>query len=231
MKLLFLLLLTSMPMVFQGQTVYAYNPDSNFDGLYGIDDLLAFLPLFGTEVPQGDYSCDYEGNSLENLFLGHMQGELMIDSIWIDFELFDDVSYYVPGCPESQTDTVIFVGSEMLHTVQSGSSTPTCCTPIGDVTGWAWSNGGISLRIYHSSISGSYVFRATNNTIDDLFTLDDVFGGYTYYDYSTAFSLPFPQELSLTSEGIQGFQTIFDSDDWIYYATHLELVPFWHEVE
>ena len=108
---IFLLFLLPSPQSF-GQTTYAYNPDSNFDGYYGVDDLMSFLSLFGTTVPQSQFACDYQGNSVENLFLGHMQETLSIDSIWMEFELLDVVSYFLPGCPEAQTDTVIFVGSK-----------------------------------------------------------------------------------------------------------------------
>ena len=79
----------------QGTTIYEYpwNPDFNNDTYIGSDDLMGLLSTYGTQFGLPPEPCDYDGTDLENL-IGHIfAGEVVIDSIFIEYEV-EDVSNY-----------------------------------------------------------------------------------------------------------------------------------------
>ena len=103
----------------QGTTIHEYpwNPDSNNDNLIGINDLLDFLPVFGDEFGNPPEPCDYDGTPLEDLVIGIADGSIVLDSMFIEYELEDVSTYYILGCPDPVTDTLIFSNSVMLETL------------------------------------------------------------------------------------------------------------------
>ena len=113
----------------QGTTIHEYpwNPDSNNDNLIGVDDLMGLLSLYGTEFGNPPEPCDYDGTPLEDLVIGIADGSIILDSIFIEYELEDVSTYYVLGCPDPVTDTLIFSNSMMLENVYFS-------TDLGNVT-------------------------------------------------------------------------------------------------
>ena len=73
----------------QGTTIHEYpwNPDSNNDNIIGVDDLLDFLPVFGGEFGNPPEPCDYDGTPLEDLMAGITDGDIIFDSIFLEYQL------------------------------------------------------------------------------------------------------------------------------------------------
>ena len=94
--------------------VYPWNPDADQDNQIGSGDLLPFLSAFGEEFGMPPEPCTYDGTDFEDLMFGIADGTIILDSLFIEYELEDVSSYYVFGCPELITDTLIFGNYVML---------------------------------------------------------------------------------------------------------------------
>ena len=103
----------------QGTTIHEYpwNPDWNNDNFVGSSDLTGFLSAFGSEFGNPPEPCDYDGTPLEDLVIGIADGSIILDSIYMEYELEDVSTYYVLGCPDPITDTLVFSNSMLLNYV------------------------------------------------------------------------------------------------------------------
>ena len=102
--------------------VYPWNPDANQNNNIGADDLLPFLSVFGEEFGLPPEPCTYDGTPLEELMFGILDGSIILDSIFMEYELEDITTYYPIGCPDQVTDTLIFNKTALLteFSLQSG---------------------------------------------------------------------------------------------------------------
>ena len=209
----------------QGTTIHEYpwNPDSDNDNLIGINDLLDFLPVFGDEFGNPPEPCDYDGTPLEELMAGIIVGDIVLDSVFIEYELEDVSSFFIPGCPEQVTDTVVFSNSMMLRDF----------SPSGafwringnDAYGYfAWFELGYDLQM------GSYKFTMRTASISALGFLVEGFFGGSQYGISSPSSIPFPDTWYLDEEGIH-IESGWDEYNWPYYANYLHILPYWHYAE
>ena len=196
-----------------------YNPDANGDDFVGVDDVLGVLGVYDTALMQPDLTCDYEGTDLEQLFIGLAEGSLLLDSVYVEYVIYDTIQYYTPGCPDLVYDPVVLERSYMCHQV-TGNYAQT--NHFG----------------YQRSLSFSYSY--VQNTFQ--FYLNDTevqaatsYGNTTYLTavengpedcQGASLSLPFADSMSLTEDGIQGHFC------WWGAATeYLKVIPFWHEAE
>ena len=213
----------------QGTTIHEYpwNPDSNNDNLIGINDLLDFLPVFGDEFGNPPEPCDYDGTNLENL-IGHIfAGEVVIDSIFIEYEVEDVGNYFIAGCPEEQTDTLIFAESVMLGAgyFNTAGGYGITCQGVSDYGGYSL------LKIYFDGSSGGYQWKLVAGSLSILgFSSDGFFGAGSAGAQTSFESIPFPEEWYLDEEGIH-IESGWDEGDWPYYANYLHILPYWHYVE
>ena len=99
-------LLSSGLMVAQNNSieVYPWNPDANNDNAIGTSDLLEFLPVFGTYFGTPPEPCDYDGTPFEEWLFGINDGSVILDSVWVEFEMEGTNSYFTPDCPTQITD-------------------------------------------------------------------------------------------------------------------------------
>ncbi len=211
----------------QGTTIYEYpwNPDWDNDNFVGSSDLTGFLSAFGSEFGNPPEPCDYDGTDLE-AFVGQIfSGELVIDSIFIEYEVQDISSYFVAGCPEEQTDTLVFAESIMLS---EGS--------FNLAGGWGYECDGVSdyggyttNKIFFDGSSGHYTWKISAGSLGSLgFTSDGFFGSSSAETGDV--SIPFPSEWYLDEYGIH-IESGWDENDWPYYANYLHILPYWHYVE
>ena len=49
---------------------------------------------------QSDLTCDYEGTDLEQFIGGVISGDLVLDSIYVEYLLLDSAEQFIPGCPD-----------------------------------------------------------------------------------------------------------------------------------
>ena len=73
--------------------VYPWNPDANQDNEIGMDDLLSFLSVFGEEFGLPPEPCTYDGTPLEELLGGIFSSSIIIDSLFVEYELIDSNTY------------------------------------------------------------------------------------------------------------------------------------------
>ena len=206
----------------QGTTIYEYpwNPDWDNDNFVGSSDLTGFLSAFGSEFGNPPEPCDYDGTPLEELMAGITNGDIVLDSIFIEYELQDVSTYYPVGCPDSVTDTLIFAQSALLTGFEDHGS--------------FWRIYGCAdychqLYFFTTPSEGLYRFGLDNDAINQLgFVGDGFFGsGSGTSDYNP---IPFPEGWYLDEEGIH-IESGWDEDDWPYYANYLHILPYWHYAE
>ena len=207
----------------QGTTIHEYpwNPDWDNDNYVGSSDLTGFLSAYGSEFGNAPDACDYDGSPLEELAIGIYDGSIILDSLFIEFELQDIVTYYHVGCPEQITDTVIFSNFAMLRTLYSNPS-------------WWMINGFDNygndawLTFEPQMGSGTYLWgtKFSSLTIFDWSTV--AFGNHQCY--TNPEPLPFTDDWYLDEEGIH-IESGWDENDWPYYANYLHILPYWHYAE
>ena len=211
----------------QGTTIHEYpwNPDSNNDNLIGVDDLLDFLPVFGDEFGNPPEPCDYDGSSLEELLFGAVDGSIVIDSIFIEFELEDIHSYYLTGCPNLITDTLIFANSFMTNTAYVSPNNALHSSTTDD-----YGNNG-AFDFYWWNQTGTYWIVIDSFSLVQLgFISDGFFGGNSSGSNTNQVALPFPSDWYLDANGIH-FDETWQTSDWAYYANYLHILPYWHYAE
>ena len=202
----------------QGTSIHEYpwNPDSNNDNLIGVDDLLDFLPVFGDEFGNPPEPCDYDGSTFEEFVFSIMNGTIILDSVFVEYEIEDVSTYYLQGCPEPVTDTVVFAGYSMLDNIYFNLNS-------------IFSAGSPSLYLTceFNGANGFYYWEIYNSTLNGTGFLQD---GFFSDDWSTtAVVIPFPPAWYLDEDGIH-----FDccwNNGWISHANYLHILPYWHYAE
>ena len=203
----------------QGTSIHEYpwNPDSNNDTYIGSEDLMGLLSTYGTQFGLPPEPCDYDGTPLEELMAGITNGDIILDSIFIEYELEDVSTYYPVGCPDSVTDTLIFAESFLLtdFTQESVSYWRIySCAP-------AYCH---QLYFFTYPSEGLYRINFTNNAIEQLGFVGDGFFGSS--EASTDYtSIPFPEGWYLDEGGIH-IESGWDEGDWPYYANYLHILPY-----
>ena len=81
-----------------------YDPDSNGDDLIGAEDLVSLLGVYNTSLAvDTTLECDFDGTAEDEWLFGLFTGEVVIDSIVVQYSISDSATYYEPGCPTIQT--------------------------------------------------------------------------------------------------------------------------------
>ena len=207
----------------QGTTIHEYpwNPDFNNDTYIGSADLMGLLSTYGTQFGLPPEPCDYDGTPLEELLAGITNGDIILDSIFMEYELEDVSTYYLVGCPDAVTDTLVFSNSALLY----------------DFTNYGahWLFGGIDafdvhfyFEFFQDLQNGVYKFRMTSNALVQMGS-EGFFGGNNESISDTS-PIPFPEGWYLDEEGIH-IESGWDENDWVYYANYLHILPYWHYAE
>jgi len=208
----------------QGTTIHEYpwNPDSNNDNLIGVDDLLDFLPVFGDEFGNPPEPCDYDGTPLEELMAGITNGDIILDSIFIEYELEDISSYYIVGCPDPITDTLIFANQMLLNNFLN--------LPSEWIMQGIDSYGFISqFHFTYDATLGLYEFVLNSSAISYLGFENDGFFGSSWA-YSENSTIPFPEDWYLDDEGIH-IDADWNESEWVHYTNYIHILPYWHYAE
>ena len=204
-----------------------YNPDANGDNVVGAGDLLTFLTFYGTTLSQPDLTCDYEGTDLEVLIIGLTDATLQLDSVYIEYLIYDTLSYYQPGCPDLINEPVVLERSYTL---------PSATYSVNDVY------NEISCISSGNHLGYDRRFRlnySADNNFWALILYDDEVAVVTSYNYESIWfqdgenasqflSLPFPETAFLDQDGIQ---TLWRPDVWAANCEYFRLIPFWSVAE
>ena len=208
----------------QGTTIHEYpwNPDWNNDNFVGSQDLTGFLSAFGSEFGNPPEPCDYDGTPLEDLVISIADGSIVLDSLFIEYELEDVSTYYILGCPDPATDTLIFANSMMLDNFNT--STINWIISGSDSYGF-YSN----FEFQYLLTDGLYLWISNQGAISELGFMNDGFFGLSYAATGHN-AIPFPETWFLDEEGIH-IESGWDENDWPYYANYLHILPYWHYAE
>lgn len=203
----------------QGTSIYEYpwNPDWNNDKQIGTADLTSFLSAFGGDFGNPPEPCNYDGSTFENWASAWLNGDLIVDSCYIEYELQDAVTYYIPGCPEPITDTLIHANSYILRTPFLHASH----AGIRDTGNWR------SISLSYNAANGSYSWSIVSQNVEMQDFAADGFFGSSLHAQSASSTLPFPDYWTFDEEGI-GLNWI---SGWATYANYLYILPYWHYVE
>ena len=203
----------------QGTTIHEYpwNPDWNNDNYIGSQDLTGFLSAFGSEFGNPPEPCDYDGSTFENWASNWLNGDIVLDSCFIEYELEDAVTFYIPGCPEPITDTVIHANSFMLRHPYSTADA------VSIRNAGHWRSFGLS----YDAQNGTYAWTIDSHYYEMQEFSADGFFGSNLISNTLSTNLPFPIEWIFDSNGIE---LIWDSG-WATYANYLHILPYWHYAE
>ena len=213
----------------QGTTIHEYpwNPDWNNDNFVGSSDLTGFLSAFGSEFGNPPEPCDYDGTPLEDFYLNLISGDVVLDSMFIEFQIQDVSSYYVPGCPEMLTDTVIITEVGMLDNIGTiGCSGGSWGDILWSVSG-PTTTANFTFTIYYLALTNE--FQIGMATFAHFPFQDDGFFPVPGCGTTTNQMLPFPVSWELSETGI--YMDGWTNDSWMNYANYLHILPYWHYAE
>lgn len=92
-----------------------YDPDSNGDDLIGAVDLTSLLAVYNTSLAvDTTLECNFDGTAEDEWLFGILSGEIILDSVVVQYSISDSATYYEPGCPTLQ---VYYVEVEMEYTL------------------------------------------------------------------------------------------------------------------
>ena len=204
----------------QGTTIYDYpfNPDANGDNHVGATDLQSFLASYGQDFGLPPEPCDFQASNFEEFILGWHSGEIILDSIFVEYELEGIATYFEVGCPDPISDTIIFADAGYLYPAASGT-----CSYGQDDDLVAASGIGLSFAVGWQATEGSYRILFANNKIRQLGYVD--LGAFLGSDCTrtNAEALPWPEDWVLDENGID----LPLGGCWSQ-ANYLHIIPYAH---
>ena len=203
----------------QGTSIYDYpfNPDANGDDLVGVADLQSFLTLYGQTLGGMPEQCTYDGSSMEQFLAGLLNGDVILDSVFVEYEVQDVSTYFVPGCPDALTDTAVVAYTGTW--TETGSSS---------FASWDFRFGGGNhwFYVYYNSYNGTTYLRFQNSYLEQLGYIQDGFFDSENSQTSSE-SLPFPIEWQYDEDGI----SLPWLNGWAIHANYIHILPYWHYAE
>ena len=208
----------------QGTTIHEYpwNPDWNNDNYVGSSNLTGFLAAYGSEFGNPPEPCDYDGTPLEEFVISVLDGTIILDSIFVEYEIEDTGTYFLQGCPETVTDTIVYSGNSMLQPYSFGENVEVTLLSTN-----IYSNGNLELGLEFDASTGQYHWEFWNNSLAQSgLTSDGFFGGF--FSGTNGHTLPLPSEWLLDDAGLVISNWSFG---WLTYANYLHILPYWHYAE
>ena len=200
-----------------------YNPDANDDGYIGSPDLLSFLPLFGSQVGiDSSLTCDYDGTPIEEFFGNVWNGDIVIDSMLVQYHTIDSAEVYIAGCPDPIWETVSYERAWITDHYSEGTN----------IKYW---------RIYQpyyrhfalifNASDGYFEFRIKDDEVN-LILLDQVLGSHSATAWieegSGCWFLPFPTDAAAMDENGIHFEYW---SNFLSGTTYVNIIPYWHYAE
>ena len=203
-----------------------YNPDANGDDFVGVDDVLGVLGVYDTALMQSDLTCDYEGTDLEQFIGGVISGDLVLDSIYVEYLLLDSAEQFIPGCPDPVVIETVLERSYVLG--QATSYDYGSFLQFQSSTTYLDESRIARLLFFPN---GTYRLELLDYEVSALTSL----GQASYWNgdgpdncCTQSIPLPFPEHWELSSDGIE---VDWPPSQWVGRAENFRLIPFWHEAE
>ena len=212
----------------QGTTIHEYpwNPDWNNDNYVGSSDLTGFLSAFGSEFGNPPEPCDYDGTPLEEWAIAVSNGNITLDSVYIEFQLEDVISYFIPGCPDQVTDTVYFSNQGMCFASSGGVTDSDFSFLILAAFGMDSFGSTLGISLSYNQANGAFKWFMQCSSISNLYGAEGVFGG-SWLAKTDGSQLPWPESWNYDANGLELEWT----SGWSSYANYLHILPYWHYAE
>jgi hypothetical protein len=164
-------------------------------------------------------TCDYQGTELEELFGGMYSQTLILDSVYVEYLLFDTVVTYLPGCPDP-VDIEVVLERSFLITGFNYTEGPNFNTLDGQISYLGYTRKLLSyfypsMGIYYLFIHDYEVATLTSFSKESKLSPESV-------------SMPFPESWTLDENGVQ---VDWNSWSWVSNSSNFRLIPYWHEAE
>ena len=200
-----------------------YNPDANGDDFVGVDDVLGVLGVYDTALMQPDLQCDYEGTEFEQFIIGALEGSLILDSVYVEYNLIDSSEVFTNGCPDPIIVETVLNRSYMLPFYFLHNDPSENNWSLGCQTSYL----GYEREFYltYNFDTGRYHLFVKDIEVDQLTQLDYK---SRWYSFGSQIALPFPEEWEIDSDGIQ---IEWDQYGWLSHCESFRVIPFWHEAE
>jgi hypothetical protein len=200
-----------------------YNPDANDDGYISSPDLLSFLPLFASQVGiDSSLTCDYDGTPIEEFFGNVWNGDIIIDSILVQYHTIDSAEVFIAGCPNPIWETVSYERAWMTSGMQNAIGTLQWPTYFLGYTRY--------FRLAFSADNGNFSFDLLDLEISTS-NLDEVLGSQVAYALTgstNGWTIPFPTDAASFDENGIHFEYW---NGFLSGATYVNILPYWHYAE
>ena len=203
--------------------LYPWNPDANQDNEIGMGDLLSFLSVFGEEYGLPPEPCTYDGSELEEWCLDIYNNEIVLDSMFIEYQLQDIGEYFNPGCPDMVIDTVYFTNYGMMFNNTNSITTSSHPTNILGCEGTDAFSNYQSLALVYSETMNEYKWMMYCSSIYELYNSNEVFSGGSFTE-TLSTEMPWPDYWEYNEAGI----TLLFNNGWGAYANYIHIIPYWH---
>ena len=210
---------------------YPWNPDSDNDDFIGVGDLTGFLSVFGQQFGTPPEPCDYDGTPMEDWLSGIITGDIILDSMFVEFQLLDSSLVYYPGCPDPVMEAVELNFSEMMTNVAWTGTSYTGETLGGQMLRVYSSEVAFYIAFHYSGATGQYRIQSRYQELAAAGYEADGFFGTSNVIWSDAMSLPFEGVHVFDENGLSFDPSIWSSNEWPYYANYITLLPYWHYAE
>ncbi|MCH1580507.1 MAG: hypothetical protein L7S55_07360 [Luminiphilus sp.] len=201
-----------------------YNPDSEPDGYIGVGDVLQVLSIFGSQFGiDSSLTCDYDGTPIEEFWGNVYNGDILIDSILVQYHTLDSAQVFIAGCPDPVWETVSY---ERAWTTTSSYTSSTTML-------WTVYYGSFlrEFTLTYSSSNGYFEFRIRDLEVSEL-NLDEVLGSNISNPLSgqglgepSGWYLPFPTDAASMDENGVHFE---NWNGFLSGATYVNILPYWH---
>ena len=210
------------------QSTMPWNPDANDDSYIGATDMLSTLAVYGQQFGiDSSLTCDYDGTPIEEFWGNVWNGDIIIDSMLVQYHTIDSAQVFLAGCPDPIWETVSYE--------RAWTTGPPYYDLGSNRVVWEANSLGYTRWFYLFFYQSQGDFRFQINDIEVNETgLDGVLGSSSSRAQSTEeccdsqWFIPFPPDLaSFDDAGIQfGFW-----DGFLNGATYVNILPYWHYAE
>lgn len=98
-----------VPNLCQAQATMPWNPDANDDSFVGASDMLSTLAVYGQQIGiDSSLTCDYDGTEFEMWSSGVWDGDIILDSVTVQYHAIDSALVYLAGCPDPVWEAISY---------------------------------------------------------------------------------------------------------------------------
>ncbi len=206
-----------------GQSTMPWNPDANDDSYVGATDMLSTLAVYGQQVGiDSSLTCDYDGTPIEEFWGNVWNGDIIIDSMLVQYHTIDSAQVFIAGCPDPVWETVSYERAWMTSGVNHSY-----------IMNWSTMYLGYErvFRLEFNDLAGEFSFQILDYEVlnTDLSGILGSYHGAAYTEQCCAdWFIPFPTDAASMDEN--GIHFVYGGG-FLSGATFINILPYWHYAE